>query len=115
MLQKNRRLKKELIAKILRQGRNFRGQNISLKYIADSGQSASFAFIVPSRIAKSAVSRNKLKRRCRAIVFKFLPRINEGYSALIFLEKGSPEMKFSELEMEITKLLQKAGFFKLNL
>ncbi len=110
MLQKNRRLKKELIAKILRQGCNLRGQNISLKYITDSGQSASFSFIVPSKIAKSAVSRNKLKRRGRAIVFKLLPRIKEGYSALIFFEKGRPEMKFSELEKEIIKLLQKAGF-----
>ncbi len=96
--------------KILRQGRNSRGYNIALKYIADSGQSASFAFIVPAKIARSAVLRNKIKRRGRAIVFKLLSRINEGYSALIFFEKGSPEMKFSELEKEITKLLQKAGF-----
>jgi len=110
MLRKNRRLKKELIIKILRQGRNFRGQNISLRYITDFGQSASFAFIISSKVARSAVLRNKIKRRGRAIVLKLLPRIKEGYSALIFFEKGSPEMKFSEMETEIAKLLQKAGF-----
>lgn len=107
---KNRRLKKESIIKILQQGRYCRGQNISLKYIIDPKQPASFAFIVPAKITKSAVSRNKLKRRGRAIVFKFLPRIKEGCLALIFFEKGSTTMKFPELEKEIAKLLQKTGF-----
>ncbi len=110
MIQKNRRLKKESIARILRQGRNFRGQSISLRYIVDSGQFSSFAFIIPAKIAKKAVSRNKIRRMGRAIVFHLLPRMKEGYLALIFFEKGSAKMKFSELEQEIIKLLQKAGF-----
>ena len=115
MLKKNRRLTKESIGKILKQGRILRGHNISLKYIADSNQPASFSFIIPAKIAKSAVLRNRLKRRGRAIVFQLLRRIKEGYSALIFFEKGSPKMKFSELENEITALLRKAGFFTTNL
>ncbi len=112
MIRKNRRLKKESIKNILRQGRNLRGQNVALKYIIDSGQFTSFAFIVPAKIAKKAVLRNKMKRMGRAIVFRLLPRIKEGYLALIFFEKGSPVMKFAELEAEIIKLLQKADFFK---
>lgn len=112
MFKKNKRLKKESIIKILRQGRNCRGRNVSLKYITDSGQHSFFAFIVSTKVAKSAVSRNKLKRRGRAIISKLLPRVQEGCLALIFFEKGSPGIKFSELEMEIIKLLQKARFLK---
>ena len=109
MFQKNKNAKRELIAKILRQGHSLRGQNISLKYIIDSEYSSSFVFIVSAKIIKSAVSRNKIKRRGRVIISKLLPRVKKDYSALIFFEKGSLEMKFSELEIEITKLLQKAG------
>ncbi len=110
MPQKNKRLKKESIIKILRQGKNCRGQNISLKYIIDSERPPSFAFIISAKTIKSAVFRNKLKRKGRDIISKLLPRIKTGCLALVFFEKGSLKMKFAELETEIIKNLQKERF-----
>lgn len=111
-LSKNRRLSRCLIEKTLKQGKTVRGRNLSLKYSVDSGKPAGFAFIVSSKTAKKAVFRNKLKRRGRAAVSSLLPEIKDGCSALVFFEKGSAEMKFSEIRQEITRLFQRAGLIR---
>jgi len=112
MLSKNRRIPRKLIEKILKEGKTVRGRNLFLKYSLNPGKPASFAFIISSKTVKKAVLRNKLKRRGRAIIFNFLPEIKDGYSVLIFFEKGSVEMKFAELKQEIRSLFQKAGLIK---
>lgn len=111
MLPRKRRLSKELIEKVSKQGKTVRGCNIFLKHSIISGNQSGFAFIVPSKTARKAVFRNKLKRRGRTVVSKLLPKIKDGCQALIFFEKGSAEMKFSEIEREITRLFQKADLF----
>ncbi len=111
MLSRNRRIKKELVRKILKEGKVVRGTNLSLKYLFIPSKLSAFAFVVPAKVVKGAVSRNKIKRRSRAIIFKNLARIKKGYLALIFFNKISRKIKFSELEKEITELLRKAGFF----
>jgi len=115
MLSKERRLSKELIKKTLRGGKNVYGQNMSLKYFAAPSKLSTFAFIISAKKIRSAVFRNKLKRRGRAIVFKILPRLKEGHSILFFFKEKSYKMKFPELETEIKKLLQREGLFKTNL
>jgi len=108
MLPRKRRLKKEFIGKILRQGKSIRGTGVSLRYLVGSGQPSVFGLIVSLKTAKQAAVRNKLKRRGRAIVSNLLPNMKEGYLTLIFLEKDSPEMAFNDLENEITRLFKKA-------
>ncbi len=115
MLSEERRLSKELIKKTLRGGKSAHGQNVSLKYFAAPPKLSAFAFIISAKKIKSAVFRNKLKRRGRAIIFKILPRLKEGHSILFFFKEKSYKMKFSELETEIKKLLQREGLFKANL
>jgi len=55
------------------------------------------------------VSRNRLKRKSRAVVLKLLPVIREGFSVLVFPGKENQEMKFPELEKEMTRIFRKAG------
>jgi ribonuclease P protein component len=112
MLPKKRHLNKESIRKVLKNGKIVRGHGLSLKYSIVPGQLVAFAFIVSSKTAKSAVSRNKLKKRGRAVVFSFLPKVKKGCLALIFFEKGSIKMKFSEIKQEIIRLFQKENLIK---
>ena len=109
MLPRKRRLKKEFIEKVLKQGRFIAGRNISLKYFCIPGQASAFGFVVSSKIAKSAVVRNKLKRRGRAIVSKFIPFIGEGNLALVFFNEGGMKLKFKDLESEMAGLFKRAG------
>ncbi len=107
MLSKKHRLKRELIAKVLKTGKSAYGRGVSLKYIIDPEQQSAFAFVASSKIDKKAIVRNKLKRRGRAIVFKLLPRIKKGILALVFFNKESRNMDFSSIESEIIKLFKK--------
>jgi ribonuclease P protein component len=112
MLFKKRHLNKELARKVLKSGKIVRGRGLSLKYFIIPEKPAAFTFVVSSRTVKSAVSRNKLKRRGRAVVFNFLPKVKKGCLALIFFEKGSVKMKFSEMKQEITCLFQKENLIR---
>ncbi len=108
-LPRKRRLKKEFIEKVLKRGRVITGRNISLKYFYIPGQASAFGFVISSKVAKSAVVRNKLKRRGRAIVSKFIPFVREGNLAFVFFHEGSMKLKFKDLENEMAGLFKRAG------
>ncbi len=108
MLPQKRRVKKEQVNKILKEGRVFGGRAISLKTLFIPGQLSAFAAVISSKTAKKAAERNQLKRRCKAIIFKALPFVEEGFLTLVFLNKESLKMKFSALEEELKKLFLRA-------
>jgi ribonuclease P protein component len=64
---------------------------------------AGFAIIVPAKIYKRAVDRNKLKRRIRAIVRDL--KLKNSRPIIIQMKKGALELSFKELEQEIKKVL----------
>jgi ribonuclease P protein component len=105
MLNKNLRLERNLVQKVLKEGKKSFGPAVSLKYLA-SGHSA-FAFIAPASAAKKAVIRNKIKRRGRAIVYKLLPNLKKNYWVVIFFGKSSADFSFQELEREIIGAFKK--------
>ncbi len=115
MLPRKRRLNREFIKKIIKQGKAVRGRGISLKYLIVPGRPSAFSFVVSGKSVKKAVDRNKLKRRGRAIVFKLFPRLKEGASGLIFFNKSSQNMNFPGLGKEIADLFKRADFLKENL
>lgn len=109
MLPKKNRLSRRVIREVIKKGKTVRSGNISLKYLIFSPQKPLFSFVVSLKTVKNAASRNKLKRRGRAVVFGLLPSIKEGYRAVIFFGKESEKLRFPALKEEITKLFRKAG------
>ncbi len=105
MLPKKRRLKRELIKKILKKGKIFNSRDISLKTLFVPGQLSSFAVIVSRKTEKKAVDRNKIKRREKGVILKILPKVKEGFLTIIFLKKGSAGLKSGALKEETEKLL----------
>ena len=109
MLPKQRRLSKELVKMVIKQGKSVYNHNLFLKYLIRPQQTSAFSFVVPAKIQKSAVQRNKLKRMARASVLKILPRLKENRLAVIFFKEKNQRAKFSEIEAAIRELFQKAG------
>lgn len=109
MLPKKNRLSRRVIREVIKKGKAVRSGNISLKYLIFSPQKPLFSFVVSLKNVKNAASRNKLKRRGRAVVFELLPSIKEGCRAVIFFGKESEKLRFPALKEEITKLFRKAG------
>lgn len=109
MLPQARRLKKEKdINRVLKGGKTFKEAFLSLRVAVNQAGDSRFGFVVSSRVAKKATSRNRIKRRMSETIRLRLPRIKKGFDALILTFPGTDKLSFSELEETLDKLLQKA-------
>ncbi len=108
MLARKHRINKSLFKEILAKGKNYNSDLISLKTAPCAGSNPLFGFVVSKKTAKKAVTRNKLKRRGRYIVKKYLSSFKKGAANIIFFKKGSETLKFSELEEKMLELFKKA-------
>ena len=113
MLSQERRISQSLFTQILKTGRSFDTQNLSLRVSLrkDQGKSA-FSFVIPSKVIKTAVGRNLLKRRGRQVIKKHLTKIKEGYFCAFFLKKELATLPFSVFEQEILDGLKKASLLQ---
>ncbi|MBU3925579.1 ribonuclease P protein component [Patescibacteria group bacterium] len=107
MLSRKHRINKSLFKEILKNGKNYNSDFFSLKIIHNFKNGPCFAFVVSKKTAKKAVARNKLKRRARYIVKKYLNSFKKNTANIIFFKKGSETMEFSELEKNMLELFKK--------
>jgi len=99
---------------VYRKGQTVRNQLISLKFIHNGRQSSYRAAVIVSRkVQKSAVARNRIRRRLYEIIRSCEPQITENYDIVltVFSEQVS-EIPPEELTQQITELLAKAGITK---
>jgi len=109
MLPSKRRLSREDDIRALFGGRGARSEYASLKFRKNSRQESRFSFVVPSKNIKKATLRNLLKRRARAIVWKNLLKIREGYDILFLFSAKAGALDYNLLEGEILSLFSRAG------
>lgn len=65
-------------------------------------------FAVSKKVG-NAVTRNKIKRRLRAIMLKLGPQVTPGFDLIIGAKKMSSSASFSELEQDLARILKGAG------
>jgi len=109
MLPRNRRINKEIIENVLKTGKSKQSSYFSVKYMASGTEKSRFTFVVSSGVAKKAVDRNFLKRRCRYVIGKNLGKIKDGFILMFFAKKGAESLTFKEIETEILSLLNNVG------
>ena len=92
---------------VFKVGRRIKGEVLDLKIINNSFGINRFGFIIAKDLFKTAVLRNKLKRRLREIMKKKLKNKEVGKSQdiVVIAKKGMQEKSFSELEKAVDKLL----------
>ena len=91
--------------------------------VGSSGR-AGFSVVVSKKVAKTAVSRNKIRRRCYSILRKLIkkplpaailqnPSGEFGRASFIalFAKKGVEKATFQEFQADIEKLLEKAKIY----
>lgn len=111
LAQKNRFHGQRSIRKVFHVGTFVRGRSISLKYTKRSNNSPSKAAVVVSKkVFKSAVKRNRVRRRVYDIV-RHSGLIDQDGIAAVFtiLSPETLTMKHAVLEAEIMKLLSPVG------
>ena len=95
-------------------GKAVRSQPITIKWVKNVHRSKPrFSVVVSKKVIKSAIGRNRIRRRVYEHLRVHLGRLNDTYDIVIIVT--SPELKdipYSELAGQIDGLLTKAGVYK---
>lgn len=103
----NRITKDKEIKRIIRLGRTWSNPLFVLKSINNGLGFPRFGFIISNRVAKKAVTRNKLRRRLREVARGLLKEGLGNLDYLIIARKGLVNLDFAGLKQEIAKPLIK--------
>lgn len=65
--------------------------------------------VVAGVIVGGAVVRNRIKRRLRACIAEFLPRLQPGWDLILIARKPSAQASFQEIRQAVMKVLEQSG------
>lgn len=115
MLQKKYRLRTFKDFKRVFAGGSFIKNNanniIVAKVVKNNLLFSRFAFIVSNKISKSAVKRNKVKRRMREAIRAKIPLIKNGYDIAFIANPPVLKKNYSDISEAVEKLLIKSNLF----
>lgn len=96
---------------VYQRGETIRGSYCSLKYIVNRRRKYfRIAVVVSRKVHKSAVVRNRIRRRMYEIVRAYAPRINQPYDLVLTAYNDQlATMPAGQLETAIKEKLDKAG------
>lgn len=114
MLSNSNRLRSDSdFAEVRNKGTLHQGQNfaISMRDRGDSDPSR-FGIIVSTKISKSAVARNKVKRIIREGVVEVLDSVNRGMDVVFLVKPSILKVERVELIAEVKKEMKNANLTK---
>lgn len=110
MLPRSHRLSHSDIADVVSGGKTFHGPHFSVRVLfVPERQRSGAAAVVPKKVAKGAVKRNRLRRRVSAAIADLLPGGPKDVLVVVFAKHGASEQEPAEIRKELHTLLQKAG------
>lgn len=114
MISKGKRVPRALFANLQNKKKTLHGKAFSLSYSLNSASSdlARFSCIVSKKVAKTAVLRNKLKRRMYANATSFEPKLVKGVVCFFYLKKEATSCTYKELGLEMEELFKAAKLLK---
>ena len=90
MFPKKNRADKNIIKKIFKEGRFINSDNISFKFFLDKNFSMPhISFVVPKKVAKSAVMRNRLRRLGYSVLNKYLSKFPDNFNGVFLFNNKS--------------------------
>lgn len=111
MLKKVNRLKKRYqFSYVYRSGTKYSGKCLSLYTASSNTKNIKVGLCVTKKIGH-AVKRNKVRRRLREIVKKYLPNLNQKFNIVVVAKDNILDFEFSTIESDFVNLLKKADLF----
>ena len=108
MLPQSCRLRQEKDIKALfAKGKSAFGLWMGVKFRKNNLSTSRFAVVVGSKVSKSAVVRNRLKRQVRGVVERHFSQLFPGFDVLILTKKEAVEKTSAELETQLLSLFKK--------
>lgn len=99
---------------VYKNGQAIRSHLITMKYITNPHRKHSrFAVVVSKKVHKSAVGRNRIRRRIYEIIRAELPRVTRPHDVVIMVFSGEVlTMSHEELVETITQLFSQGNLYK---
>lgn len=104
MLAKHNRLSRSDIPPLMKRGRRVRAPHMMLVF--QQSVTPHFAVIVSKKVAKTAVSRNRLRRRTYTVL-RLLPHGMPHVDAAIMMQTGAGNLSVEQLRDEVVGLFAK--------
>jgi ribonuclease P protein component len=94
-------------------GKQFRGDRLSITVVKDTGRKSSrFAVIVSKKVLKSAVGRNRIRRRIYEVIRLELPEIKGQHDVLVSVfSKDVKDMPYHDLKYLLVGLFKQAELY----
>ena len=109
MLPKEHRLRHEKDIKALfAKGKSVFGVSLGLKLVPNNLETSRFTVVVGVKTAKKAVDRNRIKRRVRSLVHKYIQDLKAGFDVVVLPKQTALTQGAKELEDDFVKLCKKA-------
>ena len=100
------------IGRVYRSGQTARGEYVSIKYTPSKREDYRLSVVVSKKVSKSAVVRNRIRRRIYEIIRKTKSETNKKWPLDLLIsvfDERVATMPSENLEETIHKLLGKAG------
>jgi ribonuclease P protein component len=93
---------------IYQQGKKVTGKYIIAFVNSNSAELSRFGIVTSKKVGK-AVTRNKAKRRLRAIIQQETVNLKAGFDVVIVVRKYFPDASFELIKKDFLKVMGKAG------
>jgi len=106
MLEKKNRLgSNNLFKKVFQEGEKRENKLFLITFRKNNLSFPRFGIVVSTKISRSAVKRNKLKRRIRESLKELIPVFKEGWDVVIISKRLSLDSSFSKIKEMLGELL----------
>lgn len=112
MLSPERRITSaEDFRRVYSEGKGVRGRFLTLRFAAGKGARTRFG-LAPARKIKSAVMRNRAKRRLRELCRAYLDEVKDSFDVVINIKREAVDASFEELRKDFLSVMRKAGLLR---
>lgn len=112
MLPKENRLKKKKgFDNVIKEGSYASEGFLVLKFRSNGLDLTRAGFVVSRKVAKKAVTRNKLKRQLREALRPELKEVRRGFDLVFFAKREITEKEFPDIQSIVRRLLERANLY----
>ena len=107
MIPKKSRITRENFEKVMKKGGLLNSSLFSLRFLQNPYKTTHFSVVVSKKVAKTAVSRNKLRRWGYSVLKKETDVLKKPYFIIFFEKKGAETAAFEGFKTDIQGLFKK--------